>query len=111
MTFAERRELEAVAGRASRPLVWKYHPRAAFTMLKTGPCPFVTDDNRCGAHDVKPFNCRRFACLRSEGETVEFYDAEMLARMDSADGRAELQAIQAAEKPWALAHGWKDETR
>ena len=108
MTYAERRELEAVAHLASRRLQWRYDARPTMTRLVTGPCPFVTPDNRCAAYDVRPFNCRRFGCMRPDGSAESFDDREALARVKSEDGLIQLRRIQSEAQPWALDHGWKE---
>ena len=76
-------------------------------MLEAGPCPFVTDANTCAVYDVRPFNCRRFGCMRADVGAVAFGSSEMTALADVPEIRAEMVAIQAEAQPWALAHSWK----
>lgn len=109
MTLAERRVLEAHAEQALRPLAWRYHPQTGFTVLNAAPCPFVTDDNRCGVYDVRPYNCRRFACMRPDPSAEPFGGAAMDARLRAAETAPAVDQVQAEAQPWALAHGWKAE--
>jgi Fe-S-cluster containining protein len=104
MTYAERRELERLAG--TRRLRWRYHPHPRFTALVAGPCPFLTGENKCGAYEARPFNCRRFGCLRPD-VNAEAWDGHALTDED----RSTLAAMQAESQPWALAHGWKETDR
>lgn len=109
MTFAERRELEAQATKASSRLQWRYNERPNMTDLVAGPCPFVTTENRCGVYDVRPFACRRYACMRDD------VAAEPFMHGDSADVAkrkphrlAQLVEMQRDGQTWAIAHGWKE---
>lgn len=99
MTYAERRALERVAG--TRVLRWKYHPHPRFTKLVAGPCPFLNGLNECGAYEARPYQCRRFACMRDSLDQPwnESWRPEH---------NEELMQIQASAQPWALAHGWKE---
>ncbi len=109
MTYAERRELEAHAEKAARRLQWRYNERSNMTDLVAAPCPFLDAENRCAVHDVRPYNCRRWGCLRSDVKAQKFVDedtAAILRRMPG--GLPTLQRMQTDAQPWALAHGWKE---
>lgn len=108
MTYDERRELDAVAHLALRPLRWKHHKSPRMEVLVTGPCPFVTGDNRCAAYDVRPYACRRFGCMRSDVNAEPFIDgdaATIVQRNPSTFPM--LMQLQHDAQPWALEHGWK----
>lgn len=111
MTYAERWELEAYAELASRRLQWRYNARPSMTDLVTGPCPFVTPENRCSVYDVRPFSCRRFGCLRADTKAEKFLDedtAAILRRMPEA--LPVLQKLQKDGQVWAKNHGWREDT-
>lgn len=112
MTFSERRILEAQAalGFAFRALSWRHNPGVNFTELVASPCPFVTDDNKCNVYEHRPYNCRRFGCMRPDN-AVEPFDEKMFGlRLQVLPWARDIYAkMQAAAQPWALAHGWKDE--
>jgi hypothetical protein len=105
MTWAERREIEAVT---DRPLRWTAGERPATTMLLAHPCPLLGDDNRCTVYAVRPYSCRRWGCGRTErSQPVE--DAPVPLRVrQSAELLADMRAMQADAQPWALVHGWKE---
>ena len=67
MTDAERIALER-ARPAHVALHWLEHPREGFFRLQAGPCPLLTEDRTCSVYTVRPFNCRRFVCLREKDE-------------------------------------------
>jgi Fe-S-cluster containining protein len=105
MTWAERREIEAVT---DRPLRWTAGARPATTMLLAHPCPLLGGDNRCTVYEVRPFSCRRWMCGRDDrAQIVEDAPVPMRVRR-SAELTADYAAMQAEAHPWALAHGWRE---
>ncbi len=110
MTYAERRELEAAAkqGLASRKLEFRYNKVIGMTDMVTGPCSFVTDDNKCNAYDVRPYSCRRFMCMRPDVSAEPLTDRMTDLRLRVLPLAREMyRENQAQAQPWALAHGWK----
>ena len=108
-TYAERRELEAHAEKATRRLQWRYNARPNMTNLVAGPCPFVTPENRCSVYEVRPFACRRFGCMRADTKAEKFMDEDTAAiarRMPEA--LPVLQKLQADGQVWAKNHGWAE---
>lgn len=97
MTWQERAVIEGyLAGRRILDLLnWKptVSP-ATHTALVAGPCPLygVASDGRpgCTIHPVRPYNCRRFACLKPRTRD----DHRFLAR------------LQRKAQRWASKHGW-----
>lgn len=113
MTYAERRLLEEAgrSGMAFRPLQWRYNEGTGFTDLSAKPCPFVTPENRCNVYDIRPYNCRRFGCMRPDVKTEPFAASTLTKRLiESSSARSQYQVMQAEAQEWAVAHGWKDET-
>lgn len=107
MTYDERKELEAVAHLALRPLRWRHHKDPRMETLVAQPCPFVTDDNRCAAYDVRPYACRRFGCMRADvSEPFHDVDTSEIARKNPS-AFPMLMQLQHDAQPWAIAHGWR----
>lgn len=79
-----------------------------FVALKAGPCPLYAFKS-CLVYDVRPFNCRRFACMRPDPKTEPFEvsGANMMDRvLTSRSARRLAQHIQAKAQRWARKHGW-----
>lgn len=129
MTDEERVVLQSAAdarltmGELSR-LQWAPDARPGFVRLLAGPCPFLRDENRCVVHDVRPYNCRRFGCLRPDVEaeplqmaplsTVALFGdvgcsnlRERLVR--SRIARKIYGLLQRKGQRWARLHGWREE--
>ena len=108
MTFVERRELEAARPDLAKRLRWTAGPRPSLTALIAKPCPFL-EGSRCSVYDVRPYNCRRWMCGRTErDQPVE--DAPVpLVVLRSKELLNDFQDLQAAAQPWALAHGWRED--
>lgn len=80
----------------------------SFVALKAGPCPlYVFGD--CTVYDVRPYNCRRFVCLRPDvtAEPFEANGANMMDRVvTSRPMRRLAQRVQQKAQQWAASHGW-----
>ena len=76
-------------------------------------CPLLGDDKRCTVYAVRPYNCRRFACLREAGEVLEpggpvgCRNAER--RLGDRAARRQLIQIQRKAQVWGRKHGWTDD--
>lgn len=82
-----------------------------FVALKAHPCPFYIF-NECVVYDSRPYNCRRFACMRPDvkAEPVKT-ERDLLACVEERIGvsRAALRLarlIQRRSQKWALKHEW-----
>jgi Fe-S-cluster containining protein len=115
MTWAERREIEAAATHLPRrALQWRAGDRPSLTMLVTRPCPLYDAEKKgCTVYDVRPFNCRRFGCMRDDVTRETFTDQSSVIlfrrRPDEQAIAATLRGLERLEadaRPWALAHGW-----
>lgn len=77
-------------------------------------CPFLGADQRCTVYAVRPYNCRRFACLRKPGEVLEpggplgCKNAER-AVMTNREARRFMVVYQRKAQRWARTHGWTDD--
>jgi Fe-S-cluster containining protein len=78
------------------------HSDARFVRLVAGPCPLYDTAGGCSVYDVRPYNCRRFACQRTD--YTQPFDQGPQTRED----RRQLIRIQRKAQRWARAHGWVD---
>ncbi len=98
LTHAERDEIERVVP-SGVALRFEPHADARFVRLLAGPCPLYQNKS-CLVYDVRPFNCRRFACQRED--YAQPYDQGPQTRQD----RRQLVVIQRHAQRWARSHGW-----
>lgn len=110
MTTQERLVLEgetrvrSLRGESVPELTWQ--TKDGFELLN-GPCPFLGEDNLCTVYEIRPYNCRRFACFREPGE--EFSVAASVAKAERDRSiRRQWMLIQRRAQKWALKHGWGD---
>jgi len=103
LTHAERAEIEQAA-HPSRALSFLPHEDVRFVRLVAGPCPLYDAEARiCTVYTVRPYNCRRFACQRTDyGQQA--YDQGPTTRED----RRQLVMIQRKAQRWGRSYGWSD---
>jgi Fe-S-cluster containining protein len=80
--------------------------------LKAGPCPLFAF-NTCLVYKVRPYNCRRFACMRPDvkAEPFELDGGNLLARVKTSRVARRLAVqIQRKAQRWARTHGWQADT-
>jgi Fe-S-cluster containining protein len=81
---------------------------ARFVAMQTGPCPLYVFQT-CLVYEHRPYNCRRFACMRPD-PTTERFEADGSNLMDrtlvSRAARRLAQKIQRKAQRWASQHGW-----
>lgn len=80
-----------------------------FVALKAKPCPLYAFSS-CLVYAVRPYACRRFACLRPDVRAEPFEPAgtNMSDRTQTSRvARRMMQRIQNKAMGWAQAHGWK----
>lgn len=83
--------------------------------LKAAPCPFYVFKT-CLVYEHRPFNCRRFACMRPDPKTEPFERGGLLGCLNmeirirtSRVVRRQMELIQRKAQRWARAHGWTEE--
>lgn len=121
VTVEERDLLEANYLHARRPLVFRRLEdkfgvsNDRFRIMELHPCPFLSDQNLCLVHEIRPYNCRRFMCgrvnvARESYEVDTFGSCLNLAdRMETSQRFAHFYntAERKHQKEWAAKMGWK----
>ncbi len=89
-----------------------------FVALKAHPCPFYVFKT-CLVYEVRPFNCRRFGCMRPDPKAEPFEPEPVDLRTaptgcknandrlwTSREMRRLAIRMQRKAQRWALRHGW-----
>lgn len=79
-----------------------------FVALKAGPCPLYAFES-CLVYSVRPYNCRRFVCLRPDvhAEPFDPSGANLTDRVKTSRvARRMAEKVQRKAQRWANAHGW-----
>jgi Fe-S-cluster containining protein len=86
-----------------------------FVALQAHPCPLYDAETKaCTVYDIRPYNCRRFACLRPHPDREPWLSDPLSGACVNRDDRLRrsriarrlLRVIQEKAQPWARAHGW-----
>jgi len=90
---------------------WR-HLDERFVALKAHPCPFYVLKT-CIVYESRPYNCRRFGCMRPDPKTEPFELGGELGCKNLEDrvtaskvARRLAQKIQRKAFAWGGAHGW-----
>lgn len=79
-----------------------------FVALKAAPCPlYIFGD--CTVYAVRPYNCRRFVCLRPDPKSEPFEPdgGNLMKRVQqSRPARRQAMRIQNKAMGWAMKMGW-----
>lgn len=104
-------EAAALVHAAPKEIVMNFRPvDEKFVALKAKPCPLYAF-NQCLVYDVRPYNCRRFACLRPDvkAEPFDMNDANWRDRVETSRvARRMMERIQRKAQGWATKMGWMD---
>lgn len=101
MTHAERDEIERAVP-SGVALSFHAHADPRFVRLAAAPCPlYDAETRRCTVYEVRPYNCRRFACQRTD--YTQPYTQGPQTRAD----RRQLVVIQRHAQRWGRSHGWE----
>lgn len=80
--------------------------------IQAHPCPLFIF-NSCAVYPVRPYNCRRFGCMRPDPETEPFetggpLDCKNLSERieQSRPARRLYELIERRAQAWAWRHGW-----
>lgn len=104
-----KQEAAVLVHHAPKEITMQFRPvDDRFVALKAHPCPLYAFQT-CMVYDVRPYNCRRFACMRPDpaAEPFEVNGANLLERVtQSRVARRLAQRIQNKAQGWAQKHGW-----
>lgn len=81
-----------------------------FVAMQAGPCPLFVF-NGCLVYEHRPYNCRRFACMRPDvkAEPFEVDGSNLLDRVKTSRVARRLATqIQRKARRWADKHGWAE---
>lgn len=84
-----------------------------FVALQQQPCPLFVFGG-CLVYSVRPYNCRRFLCMRPDikAEPFEASGANMTARTETNRAAWRMaKTNQRRARRWADKHGWNDAQR
>lgn len=87
---------------------WRPTEDPNFVALKAAPCPLFIF-NGCMVYEHRPYNCRRFGCMRPDvkAEVFEASGANMMDRVKTSRiARRLAEQLQRKAQKWALKHGW-----
>lgn len=98
-----------------------------FIAWQAAPCPLLGKDNKgrdtCTIHEIRPYNCRRFGCLRPDPKVEPFESAPLSPflkygnvgcvnlrerLLQSRVARRAYELIQRKAQRWAMNHGWSE---
>jgi len=96
-------ELRAIVAITDRRLHVRHRPDGFWT-LAAGPCPLYDAETGCTVYAVRPYNCRRFACLRADPTHTPFTGAGI---PETRAERRQLVQIQRKAQRWAVTHSWR----
>lgn len=107
-------EAEALVHAAPREITMQFDrtEEKGFVSLRVGPCPLFAF-GKCLVYEMRPYNCRRFACMRPDPKTEVFEPTGELGCMNlevrvktSRVAYRLAQKIQRKAQRWAMTHGW-----
>lgn len=107
-----KQEASSITFHAPPQIVLHFRPvDDKFVALKAEPCPLYAFKT-CLVYAHRPFNCRRFACMRPDvkAEPFEMSGANMMDRVHTSKvARKMAQTIQRRAQRWARKMGWMDD--
>lgn len=110
-------EAATLVAHAPSTITLQFRPGDAegFVAMKTGPCPLFIF-HTCMVYEHRPYNCRRFLCMRPDPKSEPLEDEGWKNHMDRVKTNRTMRRLairnQAQAQKWAKAHGWEaDATR
>lgn len=83
-----------------------------FVAMKTGPCPLFVFHS-CLVYEHRPYNCRRFLCMRPDPKSEPLENEGWDNHMDRVKTNRTMRRLairnQTQAQKWARSHGWKME--
>ena len=104
-------EAAALVHAAPREIALHFRPleQPGFVAMKAGPCPLYAFGG-CLAYAARPYNCRRYVCLRADVQTEAFDSTGQTVRVRVRRSRAMRRIAERTQRKaqrWALNHGWR----
>lgn len=82
--------------------------------MRAHPCPFYIFKS-CAVYNVRPFNCRRFGCMRPDPKTEPYETDTVTGCKNLTDRLAQsrvarrlYEVYQRHAQRWGWAHGWSN---
>lgn len=109
MTVEEKIKLQFAAPKEIRLEFTPVEGQPNFVEMTAGPCPLFVFGG-CLVYSVRPYNCRRFACMRPDVKSEPFDpERNVIDRVRySRVARRMAQGIQRKAQRWARNHGWAE---
>lgn len=114
-----KQEAAVLVHHAPKEIVMHFRPiDETFVALKAGPCPLYAFQT-CLVYDYRPYNCRRFACMRPDPTSEPWEAGGPLGNRNLGDrvlpqspgysraARRLYERIQRKAMGWAHKYGWK----
>jgi Fe-S-cluster containining protein len=102
-------EAAAIVHAAPKEIAMHFRPAGGdFVALKAAPCPLFAF-NTCLVYAVRPYNCRRFGCMRPDvqAEPFEPDGGNLMKRVQqSRTARRLAERMQRKAQGWAQKMGW-----
>lgn len=101
-------EMRVLAREAPKEIPLHFRPleQAGMVAMKAQPCPLYVFQ-RCLVYEHRPYNCRRFACMRPDVQAEPWDGQNMEARVKvSRLARRLAEKIQRKAQRWARSQGW-----
>lgn len=106
-------EMRVLAREAPKEIPLHFRPleQAGMVAMKAQPCPLYVFQ-RCLVYEHRPYNCRRFACMRPDPKTEPLDLSETGSKNCMDRVRADRNVLKLAARiqrraqDWAKAHGW-----
>lgn len=111
-------EAAVLVHHAPLEITLRFRPiHSGFVALLTGPCPLYAF-KRCLVYEHRPYQCRRFACLRPDPATEPFEESPEMTGCHNANvryhtsrvARRLLEKIQRKAQRWGLRYRWGHES-
>lgn len=102
-------EAAAIVHAAPKEIAMHFRPAGdGFVALKAQPCPLYAFKG-CLVYSVRPYNCRRFGCMRPDvkAEAFEADGSNMMDRVKTSRvARRMAENMQRRAQRWARKMGW-----
>lgn len=102
-------EMRTLVLHAPPTIQMEFRPRGdGFVAMRAAPCPLHIFGD-CTVYEHRPYNCRRFGCMRPfpKEEPFDPGGGNMMIRVANArPARRLAERMQKKAQAWAVKHGW-----